>query len=123
MARGKNTPNSSLYDISQRLMRLRESKGLTQEQLADMVGVKKSTISGYERDANFPSLEVLVKLSNIFNVTTDELLGLSNYEKNSIEKAYYENLLKNTINIQGISDKNRKLIEDLINVIRLSEKK
>ncbi len=118
MAKDKNKANSSLYDISQRIILLRESKGLTQERLADMVGVKNTTISAYENDINFPSLEVLIRLANIFNVTTDQLLGVNELEVSNIEQSYYENLFKDMVSVKGLSDKNRKLIESLIETIK-----
>ncbi len=118
MAIDKNKSNSSLYDISQRIILLRERKGLTQERLADMVGVKNTTISAYENDVNFPSLEVLIRLAKVFNITTDELLGIEELDVSNIEQSYYEKLFKNMISVEGLSNKNIKLIESLINTIK-----
>lgn len=53
----------------------RNNKGLTQEELGKLVNVQKSAISKYERGEIQPSQEVLIKLSQILNVTTDYLLG------------------------------------------------
>lgn len=63
-------------DFGSRLKELRRQSGLTQQQLADRVGVTKSVISFYELRERSPSPEVLAKLSNVFHVSTDWLLGI-----------------------------------------------
>lgn len=63
-----------------KLRGLRLGAGLTQAQLGDLVGVTKSVISFYELQERSPSPEVLIKLSRIFHVSTDYLLGLSTKE-------------------------------------------
>lgn len=45
-----------------RLQEIRESKGLTQQQVADSIGVAKSTLSNYECDEGKPSADVLTRL-------------------------------------------------------------
>lgn len=62
-----------------RIKMLREEKGMTQQELADKIGGAKSTIAMYEKGDRKPSLEVIVKLSQIFDCTIDYLLGRSNY--------------------------------------------
>lgn len=59
-----------------RLKALREGKGLTQEQLAEKVGMKAAAISGYERSCFLPKPEVLFKLCCYLEVSADFLLGL-----------------------------------------------
>ena len=56
---------------------MRTNAGLTQAQLGNLVGVTKSVISYYELQERSPSPDVLIKLSQIFHVSTDELLGVS----------------------------------------------
>ena len=56
---------------------LRQEKGLTQKQLAEKLELTKSTISAYEQSVKYPSVEVLIKLCSLFNVSSDYLLGLS----------------------------------------------
>ena len=58
------------------LKELRQKSGLTQKQLAAQMGVTKSLISFYELQERVPSPSVLVKLSTIFHVSTDYLLGI-----------------------------------------------
>lgn len=57
-----------------RIKFLREENGLTQQDLAERLGGAKSTVAMYEKGDRKPSLEVLVKLSEIFNCTIDYIL-------------------------------------------------
>ena len=59
------------------LKKLRMQKSLTQEQLAKRLWLTKSIVSAYELGTRFPSLDVLIKLSYTFNVSTDYLLGIN----------------------------------------------
>ena len=63
--------------LSKRIYELRLSFGWTQVQLAQKLGVTKQTVSNWENDNIQPSIDMLIKLSNIFNVSTDYLLGLT----------------------------------------------
>jgi len=60
-----------------RLKTLRKSKGITQDELAEILGVSKATVSRYEQAAIYPSAEVLIRLCRYFSVSADYLLGLS----------------------------------------------
>ena len=59
-----------------RLKILPKNKHLTQQQLADRLGVAKSVVSYYETGDRFPSYDVLIKIARTFHVTTDYLLGM-----------------------------------------------
>ncbi len=58
-----------------RLKKLRIEKGLSQEELSNTLSLNKSTICCYEKGTRVPSLEVLIKLSDYFEVSIDYLLG------------------------------------------------
>lgn len=62
--------------FSVHLKQLREAKKLTQTQVANYVGVSRSVISAYENDMRYPSYEILIRLSTLFGVSTDYLLGI-----------------------------------------------
>lgn len=62
--------------FGERLKTLRKSKNMTQTQLAARMHVAKSVVSYYELGERSPSPDVLVRMSRIFHVTTDYLLGL-----------------------------------------------
>lgn len=57
-----------------RIKNLREEYGFTQQELAEKIGGAKSTIAMYENEQRKPSLEVLIKLSEIFNCSIDYIL-------------------------------------------------
>ena len=63
--------------LNKRIYELRMSFGWTQVQLAQKLGVTKQTVSNWENDNIQPSIDMLIKLSNIFNVSTDYLLALT----------------------------------------------
>ena len=60
--------------IGRRIKELRTKYKFTQTELAEKVGVTKSTIAAYENDSRQPSYEVLIKMANVFKVSTDSLL-------------------------------------------------
>jgi len=72
---------------------LRTNAGLTQAQLGNLVGVTKSVISYYELQERSPSPDVLIKLSQIFHVSTDELLGVSKGESVDVTGLKQEDVL------------------------------
>lgn len=51
---------------------------LRQDQVAKLIGVNKSAISQYESDIRQPSFDILVRLANLYRVSTDYLLGQTN---------------------------------------------
>lgn len=61
-------------NIGPKLAQLRRSKGLTQEQLADRLGVTRQSVSKWEGGAAMPELEKLVALSELFGVSVDYLV-------------------------------------------------
>lgn len=65
-----------MRDFSEIIRELRQSKGLTQAQLAQRLGVKKSIISAYETDSRPPSLDMVIKYAKEFHVSTDFLLDI-----------------------------------------------
>ena len=66
--------------FANRIKYLRLSKELNQVQLAERLGVKKQSISNWENDNIMPSIDMLVKVADFFNVTTDYLLGRNVHE-------------------------------------------
>lgn len=73
-------------NFAERLKMLRESKGLKQQELANLLFLKQSTISAYERNKIQPTPDTLNQLADFFNVTVDYLLGRPNKEKDQFEQ-------------------------------------
>ena len=63
--------------LAERLKQLRAEKGMTQVQLAQMLGVSKGTVAMWETSKRKPSFEILSKLSDIFDRRMDYILGYS----------------------------------------------
>lgn len=61
----------------QRLRRLRENKELTQRKLGMILGVTNGTVSSWERGSRDPDTAVLRKMAELFHVSTDYLVGLT----------------------------------------------
>lgn len=54
---------------------LRKQKGMTQQELADYMGVSDKAVSKWERDQSLPDIYALARLADLFGVTLDELMG------------------------------------------------
>ncbi|HEM3588549.1 TPA: helix-turn-helix transcriptional regulator [Streptococcus suis] len=69
----------SIFTI--RLKALRKEKKLTQKELAEKIGIKQNSYSDWETGKNEPNLENIVKLAQLLDTTTDDLLGQTIYSK------------------------------------------
>lgn len=67
-------------NIGQNILNLRKSAKLSQEQLAEKIGVTRQTISNWELEESSPDLKQAKALSKIFNVSLDDLTGDSSFE-------------------------------------------
>jgi transcriptional regulator with XRE-family HTH domain len=61
--------------FADRLKQLRREFNMTQDELAKKINKNRSTVAGYETEGKEPDYDTLLKLSQIFNVSTDYLLG------------------------------------------------
>lgn len=61
-------------NIADRIQDLRKCKGISQEELADKIGVSRQAVSKWESEQSTPDIEKIILLSDYFNVTTDYLL-------------------------------------------------
>ena len=73
--------------IAEKLLELRASKGVTQEDVAQSLSVSNKTVSKWETGASMPDLPMLVELSKYYGVTTDALLGLTEEGQQSTQEA------------------------------------
>ena len=89
--------------LNQRIKELRLAHNMNQVEIAHKLSVSKQTVSNWENDNIQPSIEMLMKISNLFNVSTDYLLG---------------NEPLKTINVDGLADNEIAHINTLINDMR-----
>ena len=66
----------STENTGKRILELRQAKGWTQKQLAEMIGVTDKAVSKWERGINYPDLSLLEPLAKVFETTVADLLGL-----------------------------------------------
>ena len=92
-----------MVEFGNRLRQLRKDRKLTQQQLADLIGVKNSVISFYEVGDRTPSPDVLRKLALALHVTADYLLG--------IERAA-------TLDATGLDEQDRLVVQMMIGRLR-----
>ena len=110
--------------FADRIAKLRVAKGLSQHQLSQMLGVKRSVVSYYESGDRLPSYDVLMEMSRVFNVSTDYLLKGKDAEIERFVSSVLS-LYKNTIKerlpriLEAVDI--RKIVEDRINEMDMSE--
>lgn len=78
-------------NLAENIIRLRHDKKITQEQLADFVGVTKASVSKWETKQSMPDILLLPQLAAFFDVTIDELLGYEpQLSKEQMKKIYLD---------------------------------
>ena len=76
--------------FSENIKRLRKERDLTQEALADFLGVSFQAVSKWERGESYPDIELLPTIADFFSVSTDDLLGADKSIKEEKIKSYIE---------------------------------
>lgn len=92
-----------MVNMGKKLKSLRIEKKLTQRQIAERIGLAISAVSSYESGTRYPSYDVLIKLAQIFHVSTDYLLGMTD---------------RRNIDVSGLDDNEIELISQLVDVVR-----
>ena len=85
--------------IADRIKILREQQNKTQSELARQLGITRSSVNAWEMGISVPSTQYVVELSNIFKVSTDYLLGVTN---------------TSSISVAGLSDDDIQLVHKII---------
>lgn len=94
--------------FTNRLVQLRKIRGLTQQQIADKIGINRGSYSNWEKGKREPNLENIIKIAKILNTTTDYLLGLTDISERELKiksieklKELGEKKVKEAIKIEG----------------------
>ena len=74
--------------MGEKIKLLRTAAGLTQEQLAEIIGITSKSIQRYENDKFKPDVYILARLAAYFDVSADYLLGLIGYQKQRKEETF-----------------------------------
>ncbi|MCI8622896.1 MAG: helix-turn-helix transcriptional regulator [Provencibacterium sp.] len=89
--------------FSERIRLLRKSYNYNQTELAARLGVSKQSVSNWENGNILPSIDMLIKMANLFSVSTDYILGLDN---------------RLTIDVAGLTVEKVSHIQQIINDMR-----
>lgn len=73
--------------VGKNIRHYRESKGLTQKELGDRIGVQNNTVSAYERGTTALGQDTLFQISNVLNVKVDDLFPDKQGTTNELERA------------------------------------
>lgn len=98
--------------IGKRLSELRQDLGLTQQELAEKLSISVYTVSSYERNISTPDDEMKKRMSKLFGVSTDYMLGLTD-NKLSVNQVKSQMLL-----LQNLPDAAVKELNDFINYLK-----
>ena len=95
-----------IYGLANRIKQERQNIHLSQKELADRLGIHKSSVNAWESEKSQPSLIYLTRLSRIFSVSTDYLLGIENIKQ---------------LNVSGLSDTDIGAFQSLIDSLKSEE--
>lgn len=95
--------------FSDSLKRFRKELNLTQKQVADAIGIQKNAYQAYEYGKVKPSVEVLAKIAESFNVSADYLLG-----RDEVQNKGESYLLSN---YRNLNDDNRRVLLEMSNFL------
>ncbi|MCI8344991.1 MAG: helix-turn-helix transcriptional regulator [Clostridia bacterium] len=102
-----------------RLIELMEEKDMTQCELANLIGTTNVTISRYITGDRKPRIEIIAKIAEVFNVSIDYLLGLSNNRFiNSSSNDTGFSKIEYKLNELGLLDCDKKLSDAQIQLIQ-----
>lgn len=118
---------------AERIKQLRKKKGISQSELAEVIGVKNNTVLTWERGTRKPDFEALNLLSDYFEVSFEYILGSSDKEEGRVKpteeeldqlalSALADELYDNVKKYCQLSTKSQKIIDALINATYQMEK-
>lgn len=98
--------------IGENIKRIRRERNLTQEEVANHLGISFQSISKWERDDGYPDITMLPALANYFGISVDELLGMSETEKS--DKYEEINRIWTDNNKNGLHNENVTIMRDAL---------
>jgi transcriptional regulator with XRE-family HTH domain len=92
--------------LGQKLKEIRKDKNISQDELAEKIGIDGRQISRYENDKMSPSIEVLIKIADTFNISVDYLL-FDNIPRKPLRQNYYS-IIEKLESIENMSPDDQK---------------
>ena len=83
-----------ILNFSKNLSNLRKERKITQENLANYLGVTKAAVSKWELNQSYPDITLLPIIASYFDISIDELLGYEPFMKDDEVKELYSKLIK-----------------------------
>ena len=107
-----------IMTLGEKLSKLRKEYNYTQEQLADILGVSRQSISKWESDIAYPETEKLIELGKIFECSMDYLLKDEVAEKtgDSVSESYFTEKVTE-ISKKVLTDKNKGKAKKILKII------
>ncbi len=99
--------------IGENIRNYRKKNDLTQEALADRLGVTYQSVSRWEKGATYPDLELLPAISEILGISVDELLGMPSIEKEKKAKEAFDELRRECMKKDYDADHIVEVIRDI----------
>jgi len=99
--------------IGENIRSYRKKNDLTQEALADRLGVTYQSVSRWEKGATYPDLELLPAISEILGISVDELLGMPSIEKKKKAKEAFDKLRRECMKKDYDADHIVEIIRDI----------
>lgn len=99
--------------IGENIRNLRRSKDMTQEQLADKLGVTYQSVSRWENGLAYPDMELLPPLAQLFEVSIDTLLGMPEEEKNAKARKMIDDFCKATFETPTDFEKLKSMLSEI----------
>lgn len=104
--------------FAEKLKALRSEKKVTQKQLAELLGVGRPTIAGYETKGKQPDFDKVIEIAEYFNVSIDYLIGTSPirnpYNKNHTDPAQSHNY----IDITGLPKEDIDKVKEYVDLLK-----
>ena len=102
--------------LGEKLSKLRKEYNYTQEQLADILGVSRQSISKWESDIAYPETDKLIELGKLFDCSMDYLLKEDVIEKNGTQASGFTEKVEE-ISRKVMTDKNKGKAKKILKVI------
>lgn len=109
-----------MASIGDRILNLRKELNLNQKELAEKVGITEASLSRYENNLREPKAEIIIRLSNALNCSTDYLLGKTNIRNETILPN--EKLYKKSIEYRNFKEIENRILKKLIDENIMEEK-
>ena len=113
----ENSQSETLkQDLSGRIRRLRLEKKWSQAELAQKLSIQQKQISAYERGANNPSTEILIKLAAVFDVSLDYLAFDAEGQSTKVQVKDRE-LLRYFETIDNFNEHEKRIVKEILSLV------